>query len=160
MFLDYFTAPVDPEGFEAELLVFFHSACHSLLLLIPEISLRHNNDVFCVKLSSRHFDLDNRFVPLGVPKDVLMQKQISKHKGLIPDSMLRRASRFDLTIDKGDNSNTLVPTTAMRPDVTAKRYSHGTREFVEYLMKSSKVDAKIDVKTLCMIDWIVFLHRY
>ena len=45
--------------------------------------------------------------------------------------MLRRASRFDLTICKGDNSNTLVPTTAMRPDVTAKRYSRGTREYAE-----------------------------
>jgi hypothetical protein len=41
-------------------------------------------------------------------------------------SMLRHASRFDLTIDKGDNSNTLVPTTAIRPDATAKRYSRGT----------------------------------
>jgi len=45
--------------------------------------------------------------------------------------MLRRASRFDLTIDKDGNSNTLVPTTAMRPDVTAKRYSRGTQELVE-----------------------------
>ena len=45
-------------------------------------------------------------VPLGVPKDVLMQNLICKHKG--------------------DNSNTLVPTTAMRPDATAKRYSRGT----------------------------------
>ena len=77
-------------------------------------------------INSSHVDYVDRLVPLGVPKDVLMQKQISKHKGLIPDSMLRRASRFDLTIDKGDNSNTLVPTTAMRPDATAKRYSRGT----------------------------------
>ena len=29
------------------------------------------------------------------------------------------------------NSNTLVPTTAMRLDVTAKRYSRGTREYAE-----------------------------
>jgi len=63
---------------------------------------------------------------------LLMQKWICKHKGLIPDSMLRRASRFDLTTDKGGNSNTLVPTTAMRPDVMAKRYSRGTQESVEY----------------------------
>jgi len=62
---------------------------------------------------------------------VLVQKWICKHKGLIPNLMLRRASRFDLTIDKGDNSNTLVLTTVMRPDVTAKRYSRGTRELVE-----------------------------
>jgi len=73
-----------------------------------------------------------------MPKDVLMQKLICKHKGLIPDLMLRRASRFDLSIDKGDNSNTLVPTTAMRPDVTAKRYSRGTRELVEVDSKNSK----------------------
>jgi hypothetical protein len=46
--------------------------------------------------------------------------------------MLRRASRFDLTIDKGDNLNTLVPTTVMRPDVTAKRYSRRTSEIVEF----------------------------
>ena len=57
---------------------------------------------------------------------VLMQKRICKHKGLIPDSMLRRVSRFDLAIDKGDNTNTLVPTTAIRPDATTKRYSRGT----------------------------------
>jgi len=44
---------------------------------------------------------------------------------------LRRASRFNLTIGKGDNSNTLVQTTAMRPDVTAKRCSRGTRECAE-----------------------------
>ena len=58
---------------------------------------------------------------------VLVQKLICKHKGLIPDSNVKAcASRFDLTIGKGDNSNTLVPTTAMRPDVTAKRCSRGT----------------------------------
>ena len=28
-------------------------------------------------------------VPLGVTKDVLMQKQICKHKGLIPDSNIK-----------------------------------------------------------------------
>jgi len=66
-----------------------------------------------------------------VPKDVLVQKWNCKHKGLIPDSTLRRASRFDLTIDKGDNLNTLVPTTAIRPDSTAKRYSCGTSEVAE-----------------------------
>jgi len=42
--------------------------------------------------------------------------------------MLRRASRFDLTIGKGDNSNTLVPTTAMRPDATAKEVDAGAVE--------------------------------
>jgi len=57
---------------------------------------------------------------------LLMQKWICKHKGLIPDSMLRRASRFDLTTSKGDNSNTLVSTTAIGPDATTKRYSRRT----------------------------------
>jgi len=58
---------------------------------------------------------------------LLMQKLICKHKGLIPDlNFGPDNSRFDLTIGKGDNLNTLVLTTAMRPDVTAKRYSRGT----------------------------------
>ena len=61
-----------------------------------------------------------------------MQKYICKHKGLIPDSTLRRASWFDLTIDKDGNSNTLVPTTVMRRGATAKRYSRGTQEPAEY----------------------------
>jgi len=96
-------------------------------MLIPEISLCYSNDVVRVELSSRHVDLVDRLVPLGVPKDVLMLSWICKHKGLIPDSMLRRAGRFDLAIEKSANSNTLVPTTAM-----AKRYSHRTRELIEY----------------------------
>jgi len=51
---------------------------------------------------------------------------------------LRRANRFDLTIGKGDNSNTLVPTTAMRPDAMAKRYSHGTWEYDELRSTNSE----------------------
>jgi len=80
--------------------------------------------------------------------------------------MLRRASRFDLTIDKGGNSNTLVPTTALRPDVTAKRCSRGTWEYAEFDSTNSKelvvkgkynevvkkVDARICVKT-CV--WLI-----
>ena len=80
--------------------------------------------------------------------------------------MLRRASRFDLTIDKGGNSTTLVPTTAMRPDVTAKRWSRGTWEcaefdstnFEELVVKRKydevveKIDAGIWVKT-CV--WLI-----
>jgi hypothetical protein len=38
----------------------------------------------------------------------------------------RANSRFDLATDKGDNSNTLVLTTAIRPDALAKMYSCGT----------------------------------
>ena len=49
-----------------------------------------------------------------------------------PIQTLRHASWFDLAIDKGDNLNTLVPTTAMHLNATAKRYSHGTWEFTEY----------------------------
>ena len=74
---------------------------------------------------------------INYDKILLVQKWIYKHKGLIPDSMLRRASWFDLAIDKGDNSNTLVPTTAMRPDVMAKRYSRRTQELVEFDSMSS-----------------------
>ena len=81
---------------------------------------------------------------------------------------LKRARRFDLTTDKGGNLNTLVPTTVMRPDVTAKRYLHGTRELVEVDSKNSKelvvkgknmqddeVVEKVDAKCkhLCLIDW-------
>jgi len=66
-------------------------------------------------------------VPLGVPKDVLMKKLDLQTQGANTRfQTLRRASRFDLTIGKGDNSNTLVPTTAMHLDATAKRYSRGT----------------------------------
>ena len=65
---------------------------------------------------------------------LLMQKRICKHKGLIPIQMLRRANQFDLAIDKGDNLNTLVLTTAMRPDATANRYSRGTQEFAKYCL--------------------------
>jgi len=99
-----------------------------LLLLISEIGFSYGDDVIRVEISIRHVDLDDESesVPLRVPKDVLMQKWICKHKGLIPDSILRHASRFDVTTDKGDNSNTLFSTTAMRPDATAKWYSRGT----------------------------------
>ena len=63
---------------------------------------------------------------------VLMQKvDLQTQRANTRFQTLRRASRFDLTIDKGDNSNTLVPTTAMRLDATAKRYSRGTREHAD-----------------------------
>ena len=58
---------------------------------------------------------------------LLMQKlDLQTQRANTRFQTLRRASRFDLTIGKGDNSNTLVLTTAMRPDATAKRYSRGT----------------------------------
>ena len=79
------------------------------------------------------------------------------------------------TIDKGSNSNTLVPTTAMRPDVVAKRYSCGTWEFAEVDSKNSKelvVKGKYAswrsrrksrcwnrCKNLCWIDCVYSLHR-
>jgi len=40
----------------------------------------------CSSVSSSHVDLVDGLVPLGMPKDALMQKLICKHKGLIPDS--------------------------------------------------------------------------
>jgi len=58
---------------------------------------------------------------------LLMQKvDLQTQRANTRFQTLRHASRFDLTIGKGDNSNTLVPTTATRPDATAKRYSRGT----------------------------------
>jgi hypothetical protein len=39
----------------------------------------------------------------------------------------KRASRLDLLIDKDEDTSPLVLTTAIRPEVTAKRYSRGTR---------------------------------
>ena len=71
------------------LLVVLHSFFNSLLLHISEIGFRHGDDVLQVELSIRHVDLDLESVPPGVPKDVLVQKLIYKHKGLIPDSNVK-----------------------------------------------------------------------
>jgi len=71
--LDYLAAPVDAEGFQTLLLVVLHGFCNSLLLLISEIGFRHGDDVIQFELGIRHVDLDLESVPLGVPKDVLMQ---------------------------------------------------------------------------------------
>ena len=71
------------------LLIVLHGFGDSLLLLILEIGFRHRDDVLLIELASRHVDLDLGSVPLGVPKDVLMQKLICKHKGLIPDSNVK-----------------------------------------------------------------------
>ena len=84
--LDYFAAPVDTEGLQTLLLVILHSFSNSLLLLISEIGFRHRDDVLEVEIGIQHVDLDLELVLLGVPKDVLVQKRIYKHKGLIPDS--------------------------------------------------------------------------
>ena len=83
--LDHFATPVYAEGLETLLLVILHSLHKSLLLLIFEASFCHGDDVLQVKPSSQHVDFDLAFVPLDVPKDVLMQKMVCKHKGLIPD---------------------------------------------------------------------------
>jgi hypothetical protein len=84
LLLDYFTAPVDAKGFQAELL-FLHSPCHNSLLLVPEISFRHSNDILCVEISSSHVDFFDRLVPPGVPKDVLVQKMDLQTQKAIPD---------------------------------------------------------------------------
>ena len=71
--LDHFAAPVHAEGPQALLLVILHGFSNSLLLLILEIGFHHGDDVLLIKLRSRHVDLDLESVPLGVPKDVLVQ---------------------------------------------------------------------------------------
>jgi len=83
--LDHLTAPIDTEGFQALLLIFLHG----LLLFISQIGFRHGDNVLQVKIGVRHVDLNLEYVPPGVPKDVLVQKLISKHKGLIPDSNVK-----------------------------------------------------------------------
>ena len=87
LLLDLLATPVYAEGFQTLLLVVFHSFCNTLLLLIFEIGFCHRDDVLQIEFSSRHVDLE--LVSLGVPKDVLMQKRICKHKGLIPDSNVK-----------------------------------------------------------------------
>jgi hypothetical protein len=87
--LDHLATPVHAKGPQALLLVILYGFSNSLLLLILEIGFRHGDDVFLIKLGSRHVDLDLESVPLGVPKDVLVQKLICKHKGLIPDSNVK-----------------------------------------------------------------------
>ena len=74
MSCNYFPAPVHTEGFQTELPVLLYSPLHSLLLFISEIGFCHSNDVLRIEISSSHVDLVDRFVPPGVPKDVLMQK--------------------------------------------------------------------------------------
>jgi hypothetical protein len=58
-----------------------------------------------------------------VDAKVDMQTQRANTRNRYP----KRASRFDLLIDKDEDMSTLVLTTAIRLEVTAKRYSHGTR---------------------------------
>jgi len=59
---------------DAMLMVNMQANTRSVTLLILEINLHHSNDIFYVELSMSHVDLVDRSVPLGVPKDVLMQK--------------------------------------------------------------------------------------
>ena len=87
--LDHLTTPVDTEGFQAKLHVVLHVLCHSLLLLISEIGVRHGDNVLQVEIGVRTVVLDLESVPPGMPKDVLMQKQICKHKGLILNSNIK-----------------------------------------------------------------------
>ena len=56
---------------------------------------------------------------------------VGQENDMVLDLWDEHKNTRNLKIDKGGNSNTLVRTTAMRPDVTAKRYSHGTREFAK-----------------------------
>jgi hypothetical protein len=55
-----------------------------LLMFLFEICFCHANDVVSVELRVEHVDYVD-LVPLGVLKDVLVQKWICKHKVLISD---------------------------------------------------------------------------
>ena len=68
MLLDNFPAPIYAEGFQTKLPVFLHSPLHS-------------NDIIRVEIRSSHVDLVDRDVPLGMPKDVLMQNKSADTKG-------------------------------------------------------------------------------
>jgi len=130
--LDHLATPVYAEGLETLLLVILDSLCNSLLLFIFEISFRHWDDILQVEIASLYVDLGLESGPTGRAKrcvDAKVDLQTQRANTLF--QTLRRASRFDLTIGKGDNSNTLVPTITMYSDATAKRYSHGTREYAE-----------------------------
>ena len=89
LLLDYFAAPINTEGLQTLLLVILRSFCNSFLLLISEIGFHHRDDILDVEISIRHVDLDLDLVPPGMPKDVLMQKLICIHKGLIPNSNVK-----------------------------------------------------------------------
>ena len=88
-FLDYFATPVDAEGLQTLLLVVLHGFCNSLfcssLRLDSVTGMTFSKSNLVVDMSILILNL----VPLGVPKDVLMQKRICKHKGLIPDSNVK-----------------------------------------------------------------------
>jgi hypothetical protein len=85
-------------GRQSELMLFF-KICLELLCYHPEVHGNHGVDAK-VDLQTQRANTQNRY-----PK---------------------RASRFDLLIDKDEDTSTLVLTTAIRLEVTAKRYSHGT----------------------------------
>ena len=71
--LDHLATPVYAERPQALQLELFHGLGNSLLLLILEVGLCHGDDVLLIEVRDRHVDLDLESVPLGVPKDVLMQ---------------------------------------------------------------------------------------
>jgi hypothetical protein len=62
-------------------------------------------------------------ITVSVDAKVDLQTQRANTRNRYP----KRASRFDLLIDKDEDTSTLVLTTAIRPEVMAKRYSRGTR---------------------------------
>ena len=84
LLLDDFSTPIQAERFQTKLPVILHSLFYSLLLILFEICFCHADNVVCVELRAEHID-HVEDVPPGMPKDVLMQKWICKHKGLIPD---------------------------------------------------------------------------
>jgi hypothetical protein len=60
---------------------------------------------------------------IAVDAKVDLQTQRANTRNRYP----KRAGRFDLLIDKDEDTSTMVLTTAICPEVTAKRYSRGTR---------------------------------
>ena len=89
IFLDHFAAPVYAERPQALLLELFHGLGNSLLLLILEVGLRHGDDVLLIEVRDRHVDLDLESCPTGRAKRCVDAKLIFKHKGLIPDSIVK-----------------------------------------------------------------------
>jgi hypothetical protein len=63
----------------------------------------------------------------GILEDVDAKVDLQTQRANTRNRYPKRASRFNLLIDKDEDTSTLVLTTAIRSEVTAKRYSRGTR---------------------------------
>ena len=86
LLLDDLSTLVQAKRFQTKLPIFFYSLFHSLPLLFLKIFFWYRDNVPWIDLGIDHIDRID-VVPPSVPKDVLMQKWICKHKGLIPESI-------------------------------------------------------------------------